>query len=349
MTANMLDLLTLMMDRRASDLHLNPGAYPALRIHGEIVALTEYEVLTAEDTQRLIYSVLTEAQKKRFEEESELDVSFGVKGLARFRANVYMQRGAVTAALRLVPSRIPSIQELGLPSVVEQLTRRRKGLVLVCGPTGAGKSTTLAAMIDRINAERPGHIVILEDPIEFLHQHKKCVVSQREIGADTRSFQRALRSALRQDPDVVMLGEMRDLETIQTALTIAETGHLTLATLHTNSCAESIHRLIDVFPPHQQNQVRAQLAQVLEGVLCQNLIPRADGPGLVMAMEIMIMTPAVRAVVRDGNIHLLYSTMQLGTSDGMQTLNQALGQLVQKGLITLDEAMNRTPALAELR
>jgi twitching motility protein PilT len=237
MTTNMLELLTLMVDRRASDLHLNPGAYPALRVHGEIVALTEYEILTAEDTQRLIYSVLAEAQKKRFEEESELDVSFGVKGLARFRANVYLQRGAVTAALRLVPSEIPSLQELGLPPVVEQLTQRRKGLVLVCGPTGSGKSTTLAAMIDKINAERAGHIVILEDPIEFLHQHKKCVVSQREVGADTRSFQRALRSALRQDADVVMLGEMRDLETIQTALTIAETGHLTLATLHTNSCA----------------------------------------------------------------------------------------------------------------
>jgi twitching motility protein PilT len=348
MAANMHDLLTIMVERGASDLHITTGTYPQIRMHGKLVPLSQFEVLTPQDTQRLAYSVLNEGQKKKFEEENELDMSFGMEGLARFRSNVYRQRGAVAAAIRVIPTKIRSFQEMGLPPIVEQLADRPKGLVLVTGPTGSGKSTTLAAMIDKINSERAEHIMTIEDPIEFVHPHKKCTVNQREVFADTHSFKNALKSILRQDPDVVLVGEMRDLETVSAALTIAETGHLTFGTLHTNSCAQTVNRIIDVFPTHQQPQVRAQLSLVLEGVLSQTLLPRADGRGRVMALEIMVMTPAIRNLIREEKIHQIYSSMQAGTKYGMQTMNQALVQLVQKGLITREEAMNRSTLPDEL-
>jgi twitching motility protein PilT len=342
MAVTMHELLTLMVERAASDLHLTTGTHPQIRLHGDLVPLTEFEVLTPQETQRLAYSVLNEKQKMKFEEENELDLSFGIQGLARFRANVFRQRGAVATAIRMIPFKIPAFQWLGLPPIVEELAERPKGLVLVTGPTGSGKSTTLAAMIDKINTERAGHIVTVEDPIEFIHQHKKCIVNQREANSDTHSFKNALKHILRQDPDVVLIGEMRDLETIQAALTIAETGHLTFGTLHTNSCAQSIHRIIDVFPPHQQPQVRAQLSMVLEGILSQTLLPRADGRGRVMALEILVMTPAVRNLIREEKIHQIYSAMQAGTKYGMQTLNQSLVRLVQNGLIGREEALGRS-------
>jgi twitching motility protein PilT len=342
------DLLTIMIERGASDLHITTGTYPQIRLHGKLMSLTEFEVLTPPDTQRLAYSVLNEGQKQKFEEENELDLSFGIQGLARFRANVYRQRGAVAAAIRVIPFKIRSFDELGLPEIVRQFAERPKGLVLVTGPTGSGKSTTLAAMIDKINSERSEHIMTIEDPIEFVHVHKRCVVNQREVFSDTQSFKNALKSILRQDPDVVLVGEMRDLETVQAALTIAETGHLTLGTLHTNSCAQTMNRIIDVFPPHQQPQVRAQLSLVLEGVLSQQLIPRADGKGRVMALEIMVMTPAIRNLIREEKIHQIYSSMQAGQKFGMRTMNQSLVELVQKGLITREEALNRTTLPDEL-
>ncbi|MFQ5827713.1 MAG: type IV pilus twitching motility protein PilT [Candidatus Methylomirabilia bacterium] len=348
MAATMHDLLSIMIERGASDLHVTTGTYPQIRINGKLAPLTEFEVLSPQDTQRLGYSVLNEGQKQKFEEESELDFSFGIQGLSRFRANVYRQRGAVALAIRMVPFKIRSFSELGLPSIVEQLAERPKGLVLVTGPTGSGKSTTLAAMIDKVNTERAEHIVTIEDPIEFVHPHKRCVVNQREIYSDAQSFKNALKSILRQDPDVVLIGEMRDLETIQAALTVAETGHLTFGTLHTNSCAQTMNRIIDVFPTHQQPQVRAQLSMVLEGVLSQTLIPRGDGRGRAMALEIMVMTPAIRNLIREEKIHQIYSAMQAGNRFGMQTMNQALVQLVQKGLISRDEAMNRTALPDEL-
>ena len=348
MAATMHDLLTIMVERGASDLHITNGAYPQIRLHGKLVPLTEFEVLTPPDCQRLAYSVLNEGQRKKFEEDNELDCSFGIEGLARFRCNVFRQRGAVAAAIRVIPFKIRSFEELGLPPIVEQLAERPKGLVLVTGPTGSGKSTTLAAMIDKVNRERAEHIVTIEDPIEFVHPHKKCIVNQREVHADTHSFKNALRSILRQDPDVVLVGEMRDLETIEAALTIAETGHLTFGTLHTNSSAQTINRIIDVFPTHQQPQVRAQLSLTLEGVLSQALIPRIDGKGRVMALEIMVMTPAIRNLIREEKIHQIYSAMQAGTKYGMQTLNHSLVQLVQKGLITREEAMGRSMIPDEL-
>ncbi len=348
MAATMHDLLSIMIERGASDLHITNGTYPQIRLHGKLAPLTEFEVLTPQDTQRLAYSVLNEGQKKKFEEENELDLSFGIQGLARFRANVYRQRGAAAAAIRVIPFKIRSFEELGLPPIVDQLADRPKGLVLVTGPTGSGKSTTLAAMIDKINSERAEHIMTIEDPIEFVHAHKKCMVNQREVFSDTHSFKNALKSILRQDPDVVLVGEMRDLETIQAALTIAETGHLTFGTLHTNSCAQTMNRIIDVFPTHQQPQVRAQLSLVLEGVLSQTLMLRADGKGRAMALEIMVMTPAIRNLIREEKIHQIYSAMQAGTKYGMQTMNQALVQLVQKRLITRDEAMNRSMIPDEL-
>jgi len=348
MAATMHDLLTTMIERGASDLHITNGTYPQIRLHGKLVSLTEFEVLTPQDTQRLAYSVLNEGQKQKFEEQNELDLSFGIQGLARFRANVYRQRGAVAAAIRVIPFKIRTFQELGLPPIVEQMADRPKGLVLVTGPTGSGKSTTLAAMIDKINTERAEHVMTIEDPIEFVHTHKKCMVNQREVFSDTQSFKNALKSILRQDPDVVLVGEMRDLETIEAALTIAETGHLTFGTLHTNSCAQTINRIIDVFPTHQQPQVRAQLSLTLEGVLSQTLISRPDGKGRAMALEVMVMTPAIRNLIREEKIHQIYSAMQAGTKYGMQTMNQALVQLVQKGLIARDEALGRSTIPDEL-
>jgi twitching motility protein PilT len=348
MATTMHDLLTILVERGASDLHITTGTYPQLRLHGRLSSLTQFEQLAPPDTQRLAYSVLNEAQKQKFEEENELDLSFGLQGLARFRCNVYRQRGAVACAIRVIPTKIKGFSELGLPPIVEQLADRPKGLILVTGPTGSGKSTTLAAMVDKINAERSEHIVTIEDPIEFVHQHKKCLVNQREVFSDTQSFKNALKYILRQDPDVVLVGEMRDLETISAALTIAETGHLTLGTLHTNSCAQTMNRIIDVFPTNQQDQVRAQLALVLEGVFCQQLIPTRDGRGRAMAMEIMVITPAIRNLIREEKIHQIYSAMQAGQKYGMQTMNQSLVTLIQRGQITRDDALNRTMSPQEL-
>jgi twitching motility protein PilT len=346
---NLHQLLKAMIDKEASDLHITAGSPPQLRIDGELIPL-KVEPLTPTDTKQQVYSVLNDAQKVRFEEEQELDFSFGVKNLARFRANVFMQRGAVACAIRQIPFRIRSFQELGLPPVVSELCRKPRGLVLVTGPTGSGKSTTLAAMIDLINTETRGHIITIEDPIEYLHPHKGCVVNQREIGADTQSFKRALKYILRQDPDVVLIGEMRDLETIEAALTTAETGHLAFATLHTNSAAQTINRIIDVFPPYQQSQVRAQLSFVLEGVLCQQLIPKATGPGRAMAMEIMVPNAAIRNLIREDKVHQIYSQMQIGQSQhGMMTLNQSLSHLYYNGQITLEETMGRSSEPDELR
>jgi twitching motility protein PilT len=348
MAATMHDLLTIMIERGASDLHITTGTPPQIRLHGKLTPLTQFERLTPQDTQRLAYSVLNEGQKQKFEEDNELDLSFGIQGLARFRCNVYRQRGAVASAIRVIPIKIRTFDELGLPPIVEQLADRPKGLILVTGPTGSGKSTTLAAMVDKINNERTEHIMTIEDPIEFVHHHKKCLVNQREVFSDTQSFKNALKYILRQDPDVVLVGEMRDLETISAALTIAETGHLTLGTLHTNSCAQTINRIIDVFPTSQQSQVRAQLSLVLEGVLSQQLIPTPDGRGRVMSLEIMVTTPAIRNLIREEKIHQIYSAMQAGQKFGMQTMNQSLLELVQKRKISREEALNRSTLPEEL-
>jgi len=342
MPINLRALLEEMIEKDASDLHLVAGERPKIRVDGDIVNAQSEEVMTPKDTLSLAYSVLTENQKKRFETENELDFSFGIQNLARFRGNVFKQRGCVSVVIRQIPFNVKTFGELGLPNVVAQLADRPRGLVLVTGPTGSGKSTTLAAMIDKINKELKGHIITVEDPIEFIHRHQACIVNQREVGTDTNSFQAALKYALRQDPDVVLVGEMRDLETIQAALTIAETGHLAFATLHTNSAAESINRIIDVFPSHQQSQVRAQLAFVLEGVLTQTLLQRAKGRGRVMAAEIMICTPAIRALIRDDKVHQIESSMQAGKKYGMQTLNDALYQLYMGREVTKDECLRVT-------
>lgn len=341
-------LLQEMIQRGASDLHITVGERPKIRVDGDLVNSQYPRNLAPKDTLALAYSILTENQKKRFETEDELDFSFGVQNLSRFRGNVYKQRGCVAMAIRQIPYEIHSVDKLGLPPIVSRLAERPRGLVLVTGPTGSGKSTTLAAMLDKINRERKGHIITIEDPIEFIHRHQNCVVNQREVGADTNSFQAALKYALRQDPDIILIGEMRDLETIGAALTIAETGHLVLATLHTNSAAESVNRIIDAFPSHQQAQVRAQLAFVLEGVVTQTLLPRARGKGRVVAAEIMMCTPAIRAVIRDEKIHQIYSLMQAGKKHGMQTMNDALQILYMKGDVTLEEALKRSPDPQEL-
>ena len=342
MPVNLRALLEEMIEKDASDLHLVAGERPKVRVDGDIINASSDEVLTPKDTLSLAYSVLTENQKKRFETENELDFSFGIQNLARFRGNVFKQRGCVSVVIRQIPFNVKTFQELGLPAIVATLADRPRGLVLVTGPTGSGKSTTLAAMIDKINKELKGHIITVEDPIEFIHRHQACIVNQREVGTDTNSFQSALKYALRQDPDVVLVGEMRDLETIQAALTIAETGHLAFATLHTNSAAESINRIIDVFPSHQQSQVRAQLAFVLEGVVTQTLLQRAKGRGRVMAAEIMICTPAIRALIRDDKVHQIESSMQAGKKYGMQTLNDALYQLYMAREVTKDECLRVT-------
>jgi twitching motility protein PilT len=345
---NLRVLLQEMIQRGASDLHITVGNPAKLRIDGDLTDSNAKQVLAPKDTLSLAYSILTDNQKKRFETEDELDFSFGVQNLSRFRGNVYKQRGCVAMAIRQIPYEIVSIEKLGMPPVINQLADRPRGLVLVTGPTGSGKSTTLAAMVDKVNRERKGHIITIEDPIEFIHRHQGCMINQREVGADTNSFRAALKYALRQDPDVILVGEMRDLETISAALTIAETGHLVFATLHTNSAAESINRIVDAFPSHQQGQVRTQLAFVLEGVITQTLLPRARGKGRVAAAEVMICTPAIRAVIRDEKIHQIYSLMQAGKKHGMQTLNDALQILYIKGEVTLDECVKRSPDPNEL-
>ena len=332
-------LLEEMIERNASDLHVTAGERAKLRVDGAITSANAEATLSPKDTLQLAYSVLTENQKKRFEMEDELDFSFGIQNLARFRGNVFKQRGCVSMVIRQIPFQIKSFEELGLPPVVARMAEKPRGLVLVTGPTGSGKSTTLAAMIDKINRERRGHIITVEDPIEFIHRHQGCIVNQREVGTDTKSFSNALKYALREDPDVILVGEMRDLETIQAALTIAETGHLALATLHTNSAAESINRIIDVFPSHQQSQVRAQLAFVLEGIITQTLLPRARGTGRVMASEVLAVTPAIRALIRDDKVHQIYSLMQSGKKFGMQTLNDALYAHYVAREVTLEECL----------
>ena len=349
MALDLQDLLKTMIENDATDLHITTGTPPQIRVYGRLVPL-DLPPLGGADTKRLAYSVLTDTQKQRFEEDHELDFSFGIKGLSRFRGNLFFQRGMVAAAIRTIPYKIRSFQDLGLPPVVEELIRKPKGLILVTGPTGCGKSTTQAAMIDQINEERNAHIITIEDPIEYLHPHKGCILNQREVNADTTSFTTALKHILRQDPDVVLLGEMRDLETIEAALTIAETGHLTLATLHTNSCTETVNRVIDVFPPHQQPQVRTLLSFVLEGVLSQQLLPKANGTGLALSLEIMIPNSAIRNLIREDKVHQIYGQMQIGQLKfGMQTMNQSLLSLYERGLITLNDAMGRSPNLEEFR
>ena len=334
------DLLKATLELGGSDLHLSIGCPPQVRVDGELKRL-EYGDLTPELTKALAYSVLTDAQKKKFEEQWELDLAFGLRGVGRFRCNVFNQKGAVGAVYRLIPERIRALEELGLPPVLSELADRPRGLVLVTGPTGSGKSTTLAAMIDRINLSRHAHILTIEDPIEYLHQHKTALVNQRELHADTQSFTMALRAALREDPDVVLVGEMRDLETMEAAMKLAETGHLTMATLHTNSAAQTITRIIDAFPAHQQAQIRTQLSLVLEGIVCQALLPKSGGSGRVAALEILVANPAIRNLIRDDKIHQIYGTMQTGQEKfGMQTMNQALGRLVEKRLVTRDTAFS---------
>jgi twitching motility protein PilT len=343
------ELLKTMVERGATDLHVTTNTPPVIRIDGSLERLP-LPNFTAPETKRLAYSVLTDAQKHRLEETLELDLSFGIKGLARFRANIFFQRGAVAGAFRRIPYEILGFKELGLPGVVESLCEKPRGLVLVTGPTGCGKSTSLAAMIDKVNSEHPLHIVTIEDPIEYLHTHKKAMVNQRELHADTQSYSNALRSVLREDPDVVLIGEMRDLETIEAALQIAETGHLTFATLHTNSAPQTINRIIDVFPEHQQPQVRAQLSFVLEGIICQSLLPRAGGKGRVLACEVLIPNAAVRNLIREDKVHQIYSTMQTGQlKHGMQTFNQSLATLYQRRLISLQIALSYSSNPEELQ
>lgn len=346
---NLHQLLRAMIEKGASDMHITTGSPPLLRIDGQVVPL-KLQPLSPVDTKQLCYSVLTEEQKIEFEKNKELDLSFGVKNLSRFRANVFMQRGAVSGAFRSIPFKILSFEELGLPPVIANLARRPRGLVLVTGPTGSGKSTTLASIIDKINSETRQHIMTIEDPIEYLHPHKKSVINQREVGADTNSFKVALKYVLRQDPDVVLVGEMRDLETIEAALTIAETGHLVFATLHTNSALQSINRIIDVFPPHQQAQVRAQLSFSLEGIISQLLLPRAGAPGRVLAQEVLVPNAAIRNLIREDKVHQIYSQMQMGQGEhGMQTMNQSLFSLYARRLISLEEAMGRSNDADELK
>jgi twitching motility protein PilT len=346
--ATLPELLQKVVDLEGSDLHITTNTPPQIRVHGHLQRV-EGTVLTPAETKHLTYSVLTDAQKKRFEETLELDFSFGIKGLARFRCNMFNQRGAVAAVYRLIPETIKTFGDLGLPQVLATLAERPRGLVLVTGPTGSGKSTTLAAMIDKINKERHDHILTIEDPIEFVHQHQGCLVNQREVHSDTNSFGAALRAALREDPDIVLIGEMRDLETVESALRIAETGHLTFGTLHTNSASQTINRIIDIFPSHQQSQIRTQLSLVLEGIVCQALLPKIGG-GRTVALEIMIPTPAIRNLIREDKIHQIYSSMQTGQEKvGMQTMNQSLATLYQKKVVTLETAMMRSSNRDELQ
>jgi twitching motility protein PilT len=342
-------LLKAMTDKGASDLHVTAGSPPRLRIDNELVRL-QTDPLTAVDTKTLCYSVMNDQQKLRFEEDLEIDFSFGIRGMARFRANVYLQQACVAGAFRIVPYQITPLEELGLPPVLIELCDRPRGLVLITGPTGAGKSTTLASMIDRINSRTRGHIVTIEDPIEFQHQHKNCLINQREIGRDSQSYKRALKYILRQDPDVVLIGEMRDLETIEAAMAIAETGHLALGTLHTNNAIQSINRIIDAFPSHAQGQVRSVLSFVLEGVVTQVLVPKASGSGRVLAAEVLVPNAAIRNLIREDKLHQIYSQMQIGQSRfGMQTMNQALAELYLKKAITLEDCLGYSSEVDELK
>jgi twitching motility protein PilT len=348
MPVTLSDLLKRMLELSGSDLHITTNSPPQIRIHGHMTPM-DLPHLTPAETKQLAYSVMTDAQKHRFEEDLELDFSFGLKGLARFRANVFNQRGATAAVFRVIPFEIKSFQQLSLPPIVSKLCDKPRGLILVTGPTGSGKSTTLAAMIDKVNNDRHEHIITIEDPIEFVHPHKNCLVNQRELHADTKSFSSALRAALREDPDVVLIGEMRDLETVESALRIAETGHLTFGTLHTNSASSTINRIIDVFPSHQQPQIRAQLSLVLEGILCQTLLPKVGG-GRVMAMEILVPNAAIRNLIREDKIHQIYSSMQSGQDKyGMQTFNQSLCTLYLQRQITLEMALQRSSNPDELQ
>jgi twitching motility protein PilT len=347
--ATLPELLKTMVDMEGSDLHIATATPPQVRVHGHLRRL-QMPDLGPSDTKQLVYSVLTDSQKKRFEETLELDFSFGIKAVgARFRCNVFNQRGAVGAVYRLIPEKIRTFGELGLPTVLANLADRPRGLVLITGPTGSGKSTTLAAMLDKINSERHDHILTIEDPIEYIHPHKNCLVNQREVHSDTSSFSNALRAALREDPDIVLIGEMRDLETVEAAMKIAETGHLTFGTLHTNSAAQTINRIIDIFPANQQAQIRTQLSLVLEGIVCQALLPRADGKGRVCSLEIMVPTPAIRNLIRDDKIHQIYGAMQTGQEKlGMQTANQSLASLYMQRKITQDVALGASSSKDEL-
>ncbi len=342
------ELLEIVIDRGASDLHLTTGSPPVIRMNGVLHRLEDYPQLEPDHLQRMVYSILTQRQRERLEQDLELDVSYALPGKGRFRVNVYFQRDALGAAFRMIPFEIKTVQQLGLPQQVGDFARLPRGLVLVTGPTGSGKSTSLAALVDIVNSERDEHIMTVEDPIEFLHKHKRCIVNQREVGHDTHSFADALKHVLRQDPDVILVGEMRDLETIQTALTAAETGHLVFATLHTQDAPQTIDRVIDVFPPFQQQQVRVQLAVTLQGVVTQQLLPTADRMGRVAAAEIMVATPAIRNLIREAKIHQIYSSMQAGAKHGMHTMDQHLGELVRTGRITYETAADRCHSVDEL-
>jgi twitching motility protein PilT len=349
MSIDFADLLMEVVNRRASDLHLSAGAPPTIRVRGRLDRLEGYSVLSDTDTREIVYSILSGDQRQRLETNWQLDFAYSIPGHARFRVNAYYQRGAIGAAFRLIPFGLTSIDQLGLPQVVHELTRKPRGFVLVTGPTGSGKSTSLAAMLDEINATREEHIMTIEDPIEFLHSHKRCLVNQRELGSDAQSFAAALKAALRQDPDVILVGEMRDLETISTALTAAETGHLVFATLHTQDTAQTVDRIIDVFPPEQQGQVRVQLSVALQGIITQQLLPTADGSGRVAACEVLVPTPAVRNLIREGKTHQIYSVLQTGSAQGMQTMDAALVSLVRTGKISQKLAEERSSAPEELR
>ncbi|MCC6442308.1 MAG: type IV pilus twitching motility protein PilT [Armatimonadetes bacterium] len=342
------DLLRMVVEKGATDLHLSPGVQPVIRVDGALVPMP-FEKITAQESQRLIYDILSDEYIQRFESTFELDFSYALAKIARFRGNVYKDRGSVAAAFRLIPARIPTIRDLGLPNILEDLTRKPRGLILVTGPTGSGKSTTQAAMINQINSERSVHIITIEDPIEYLHAHRYSIINQRELGADTKSFGNALRSALREDPDVILVGEMRDLDTISTAITCAETGHLVIATLHTNNAAQTVDRVVDVFPPGQQEQIRFQLSNNLEAVLCQQLIPRAGAPGRVCCMEIMTASPAIRNLIRENKAHQIMSMIQTSAQLGMQTMDQSLRDLYQRGYISYDDAISRAMNLDELK
>jgi twitching motility protein PilT len=342
-------VLTKMVEERASDVHLTPGFPPAVRVRGRITPLEDYPPLAPQDTREIVYSILNDAQRKRFENNQQLDFAYMIPGVARFRVNCFFQRGAISAAFRHIPEEILSLDSLALPSVLEEFTRKPRGFVLVTGPTGSGKSTTLASMVDMINEEREEHILTIEDPIEFLHTHKRCIVNQREIGADAIDFASALKSALREDPDVILVGEMRDLETISTALTAAETGHLVFATLHTQSTSQTVDRIIDVFPPHQQQQVRMQLSIALQGIVTQQLLPTADGSSRIVGCEVLIPTPAVRNLIREGKTHQIYSALQTSGSIGMQTMDAHLAQLVRMGKVTRSLAEQRASVPEEFR